>query len=418
MLQSPPFRSSPQCRELLRYIVLRSLDGEDESLRERVIGVEVFGRPPDYDQSSDPVVRIRAADVRKRIALYYDQPGVDGSPIRVSVPPGSYRASFEVVGEVQPLKEPPGSTEGHQAVAPSPGSTAGPLAPPVEIQQETGHPRRLYSRLGPTFFYVFAILAILAILAIATWVHLTRNTPLRRFWAPVLQSQQHALIYAGGNTMYGFATDFVDRYMHDNHLGHEAGRNQTLVVHLDPDQTLKGSDIVRLANTFVSVGDADTAARVAAFFAAEKKAYEMRFDQDISVSDLRQQPTVLIGAYNNDWTMELTSTMRFTFVPGLRIQDRDVPSHSWQPKPDLTDDFALVSRVLDSKTGQTVITAAGLGQAGTSAAGQFLTDSEAMRKFISNAPRGWERKNLQIVLHTTVINGSPSAAEVVDSAYW
>jgi hypothetical protein len=33
--------------------------------------IEVFGRSPDYDTAEDPVVRLRAADVRKRLAQYY-----------------------------------------------------------------------------------------------------------------------------------------------------------------------------------------------------------------------------------------------------------------------------------------------------------------------------------------------------------
>jgi hypothetical protein len=64
MVGSVPFRTSRQCQDLLRHIVAHSLSGEEESLRERIIGVEVFGRRPDYDQATDPVVRIRAADVR------------------------------------------------------------------------------------------------------------------------------------------------------------------------------------------------------------------------------------------------------------------------------------------------------------------------------------------------------------------
>ena len=72
MVNSVPFRTSRQCQDLLRYIVVHSLSGEEELLRERIIGVDVFGRSPDYDQAADPVVRIRAADVRKRIALYYE----------------------------------------------------------------------------------------------------------------------------------------------------------------------------------------------------------------------------------------------------------------------------------------------------------------------------------------------------------
>ena len=97
MTSSLPFRTSRQCQDLLRYIILHSLSGEDESLRERVIGVEVFGRRADYDQAADPVVRIRAADVRKRIALFYEATEAANRQVKIAIPSGSYRASFEFV---------------------------------------------------------------------------------------------------------------------------------------------------------------------------------------------------------------------------------------------------------------------------------------------------------------------------------
>jgi hypothetical protein len=94
ILDSHPFRTSRQCQDLLRYVVERTLDGADVSLRERIIGVEVFGRQPTYDTSEDPVVRVRAADVRKRLAQYY-QSLESGSPVlQIELLPGSYRAHF------------------------------------------------------------------------------------------------------------------------------------------------------------------------------------------------------------------------------------------------------------------------------------------------------------------------------------
>ncbi len=98
MAGSVPFRTSRQCQDLLRYIVLHSLSGEEELLRERLIGVEVFGRRPDYDQAADPVVRIRAADVRKRIALFYEATEAATRQVKISIPSGSYKATFEFVG--------------------------------------------------------------------------------------------------------------------------------------------------------------------------------------------------------------------------------------------------------------------------------------------------------------------------------
>jgi len=56
IVNSRLFRTSPQCQKLLRYVVVHTLEGKEEELKERIIGSEVFGRPQDYNTSDDPVV--------------------------------------------------------------------------------------------------------------------------------------------------------------------------------------------------------------------------------------------------------------------------------------------------------------------------------------------------------------------------
>jgi len=51
--------------------VEQTLAGNEDNLKERTLGVEVFHRTPDYDTNLDPVVRLCAGEVRKRIAQYY-----------------------------------------------------------------------------------------------------------------------------------------------------------------------------------------------------------------------------------------------------------------------------------------------------------------------------------------------------------
>src|ERR1700693_3239154 len=92
ILRSPPFRTSRQCQDLFRYILEHSLAGFDDSLKERVIGIEVFGRAPDYDTAQDPVVRLRAADVRKRLAQYYQTQKNSTCQWKIEIPTGSYKA--------------------------------------------------------------------------------------------------------------------------------------------------------------------------------------------------------------------------------------------------------------------------------------------------------------------------------------
>ena len=93
LLASRHFKNSSRYPNLLRYIVKKTLDGHAKELKERTVGIEVFGRKPDYDQAQDPVVRVTAGKVRERIAQYYHEPE-HYQELRIDLPPGSYIAEF------------------------------------------------------------------------------------------------------------------------------------------------------------------------------------------------------------------------------------------------------------------------------------------------------------------------------------
>jgi hypothetical protein len=105
------------------------------------------------------------------------------------------------------------------------------------------------------------------------------------------------------------------------------------------------------------------------------------------------------------------------------IQEQTGESRSWTP-PQLgadgktDEDYAIVSRVLDAETGQFLVTAAGISGFGSRAAGYFLTRPEQMAKELEKAPKGWMHKNLQFVLRTYVVDGAPTAPEVVALTCW
>src|SRR6516225_4340704 len=94
ILANPLFRNSRRYPSLLRYVVERTLDGHPGELKERTLGIEVFGREPDYDTNLDPVVRTTAAEIRKRLAQYYQDPNHETEP-RIDLPLGSYAARFQ-----------------------------------------------------------------------------------------------------------------------------------------------------------------------------------------------------------------------------------------------------------------------------------------------------------------------------------
>jgi hypothetical protein len=102
----------------------------------------------------------------------------------------------------------------------------------------------------------------------------------------------------------------------------------------------------------------------------------------------------------------------------MSIVDRTDPQKHWVANAGFTEDYAIVSRVMNSSAGTTVITAAGIGHAGTRAAAEFLTNPHSIALLVKSLPKGWEKKNVQIVLHTNVINQVPSTPEVVATSCW
>src|SRR5215472_10594789 len=93
LLAHPLFTNSKRYPVLLAYTVEQALLGNAGDLKERTIGVEAFGRQPDYDVNLDPVVRTTAAEVRKRLSQYYYNPDHAGELV-IELPIGSYVPSF------------------------------------------------------------------------------------------------------------------------------------------------------------------------------------------------------------------------------------------------------------------------------------------------------------------------------------
>src|SRR5215510_8791987 len=108
VISSVAFSGSKRCQDFLRLVVEHALAGELDDLHERMIGVEMFGRPVDYDTANDAVVRVRATEVRKRLAQYY---GEAASPpaVRIELPLGSYVPEFHLPAKVE-----------HRVVTPAP----------------------------------------------------------------------------------------------------------------------------------------------------------------------------------------------------------------------------------------------------------------------------------------------------------
>jgi len=401
LVRDEAFRSSKRSVAFLRYVVEQTLAGQAEQIKERSIGVEVFGRHPTYDTNSDHVVRTAATELRKRLATYYVDPR-HRTELRMALLPGSYIPRFtlppqDTREEIEPKAE-RAETQG----ALQPESAVAPVSEGAELVP-------LRSRhLRASWLWVAAIGILLAAAGVAGFRFFRGNDPQALFWRPVLNTSGPVQIIVG-----------------DHPNGPPTLPDGTPAESLPTP--IPGSDL----SETVPFADTITIARVTGVLAAHNKPTLIRRSSASSFSDLRQGAAVLIGAFNNEWSLRLTRQMRFSLALDANrhivyIHDaRNPASRAWSwatnqsripaigansPK---TEDYALISRIRDSETGHTVVVIGGLYTYGTQAAGEFLTDTNLMQQILRQANLGQWDGNLQIVLVTTVTDGTPGPPRVL-----
>jgi hypothetical protein len=423
VLESKPFRTSKQCQNFLRYVVLNTVEGHDEALKERVIGATVLERSPDYNTADDPVVRIRAADVRKRLAMYYQEEGQD-APIRITIPSGSYRVFFhhsdshpEPVASLTNPARPGTSSVDHALMAPV-GEPVEPLPPlaaeaplPVDLPPEPPKPWRRGVLLA-----VLGALLVLAAGFLLRGFRMGSPRAFNLFWAPTLDQPRPPIIYIGSNAVYRLNNRFLERYeaTHPGYNGLES------LPDLDRTETINGSDLDKDDKDFVGLGDVAAAVSISTFFKGRDVRYDLRFGRDIVFGDFRTTPVVLIGAFNNSWTLDLNDKMPYRFAVSQGIKRLEGPGHAWQtwygPDGSPREDYALITREISPKSGEPVIAVAGLDQTGTRAAAEFVSTPALLDTALRKLPVGWQNKKLQLVLHATIVDYVPNGYEVIASS--
>jgi len=112
-----------------------------------------------------------------------------------------------------------------------------------------------------------------------------------------------------------------------------------------------------LANLgFLTTGDASATAQISSLLTSRHHPFDLRFGTDLSFGDLRNSSAVLVGAFNNSWTLNMTDNLRFVYESGdspqMHVQDRFDASRSWWPKSlgeKDSEDYAIVSRIACSE---------------------------------------------------------------------
>jgi hypothetical protein len=395
LVQDEAFRSSKRSVAFLRYIVEQTLGGSAELLKERTIGVEVFGRKPSYDTNLDHVVRTAATELRKRLAIYYGDEA-HRSELKMSLSPGSYVPKFAL-----PAKTLHSEANSLQELTESSAQAA-----PVETSSAS-QPTESPSRHMSWRYIALAVFTIAVGLLAYRWIHHPDAQQL--FWKPILDSPGTVLI-AVGDVPNGPPLPST-----------AAGQENSSVPLLRPD-----------VSQSVPFADTVTIARVAGALESRGKTVVIRRENSRSFSDLREGPVVLIGAFNNVWSLRLTQHLRYSLALDAErhlvyIKDAKNPaSRNWSWRTDqlpervggegqgaTRQDYALISRIRSSETGHPVVVVGGLYAYGTEAAGEFLTDPQLMQAAARLSRMNTEPQNVQIVLRTTITDATSGPPELL-----
>ncbi|HBY59108.1 MAG TPA: hypothetical protein DEH78_04760 [Solibacterales bacterium] len=381
ILASRSFRSSQRCSAFLRFVVTHALNGQQEHLKERTIATEVFGRAATYDPGEDAIVRVKANEVRKRLAQYYQENAAVEGSVRIDLPTGTYVPRF---------------------VFPEPAE----LSVYVDVLRERRQ-APLWSRAALAVVLVGVLVAGFSLLRPAA-----RTPYLKEFWGPALEARSPVLLCPFGSNLYW--PDPATREALSSRLPGNPPRGRYSIP-IEPGDRFQGP-FSYWVDSYVHLGDVVAAVNIGGVLSELGKASQVRTGQEISFGELRKSPAVLIGAFNNRWSLQAMRDLRFTFEDYTYIQDhstgkqyrttRDANGHA-------VEDYAVVTRIRDRASGQFLVIVAGLLHFGTQAAGEFVTSEEHLSHALREASSDWKQGEFQALLRMKVVSETPGRPALV-----
>jgi hypothetical protein len=382
LLADPLFSRSKRYTHFIRHVVELASDGCLEPLNERALGVAIFGRKPNYDTEADPIVRVTASEIRKRLTQYYADPK-HSDEIRFHLQKGSYLPEFLPAGTPE-------------------------LCAVVESVPEA----KPTSWFRAHYLYISLAAACLAIGALYLIVR-PQPSALELFWAPLTNGPDTVLV------------SYPQLSAENIHLeGGIADPQVSWADPLTPTPVPTGGSWSGLVGLLALPRDVSSACRISEFLGNRQKHVVAKGAHAITMSSLRDTPAVILGGFNNEWTARLLPQVRFSFegTGTVRfIRDRQHPDGTqwnFDSKGPREKDLIIITRVFDSPTGRAAVFAGGFSYWGTEAAIEFLTNPSHLKVALTGAPEHWDAKNLQIVLETIVVNREAGVPRLLTTHYW
>ena len=415
VLASAAFRGSHRSAQFLKHIVEQSIAGSFESLKERSIGIELFGRPPSYDTGEDAIVRVTASDVRKRLLQHYGTQG-NASASRFVLPLGSYvpelRRDFHGLENLAV-----GASEPVVTIAPQKAVASAQIVP---LPEPNTKPRR---RLQWAAFGI-----LLVGLNVAVWGLFWRHS-LAKGIASVAILPWSTLLQNAGSIKVVTSDPNIEKIerLSGEPISLSDYANQKYI----PDPGALSPEIIHFCTDFLRgdlapAVDTGVVARIAALAQTGSSKIEVQGARDIRLSEVYTDDNfIFLGSpRSNRWASLFNDQLDFRFELNAgqeiirNVHPRSDEKSVYVPTARgyaTGQSFATISFLPNPGQNGHILLLAGANGEGTTAAGELITNTQRLSTELKNCgitPTG-PVKYFQLLLGLNTMAGSPSDVRVI-----
>src|SRR3984957_15340381 len=428
VIEGAAFKASHRSGQFLKYIVDQAIAGHFESLKERVIGIELFGRSPTYDTGEDAIVRVTASDVRKRLLQHYGKDGAT-SEFRISLPLGAY------IPEI--ARRTRSSANGHSHLS-GPGAELDHVAdvhpdllhipvqaPFIDVAVEPSRPG--VRARTPRLFFIAALCTLaLVASAVVAWnrysvVEVVPRSSL--LWSAFFRSPNSTQIITSDPNIAEI----------DGYTGGQLSVSDYANHNYIPDPSKLTPEISNLCRNILrgdkaAAVDVPIAVYIGQMALASSREVSVHAARSIQIQDLASENNfVFLGSpRSNPWSALFSDQLdfRFVFDPKAKTEfirnqhprPQEAPAYvptapGWQTGRS----FATVAFVKNPDQAGEVLLVAGATGEGTAAAGRFITDNPRPNTILKRCgvKDSGEVQHSQLLLQLNAMAGAPSNVDVV-----